>query len=88
MKRFDVCVPKKYTQNNEEKTAWNNVGTLVHFPATAEKKEGYVLELSMWPDVSFKVFEQKPRDAKPVKTEEEIVADGSDEGIDESQIPF
>lgn len=63
MRRFDIYVPKNYTKNGEEKTMWNQVGNLVHFPATAEKKEFFILELSMFPDTSFKVFEQKKKEA-------------------------
>ena len=64
-KRYDIVVPKKYTKDGEEKTAWKNVGTLVRFPATEEKEEGYIMELNMFPDVTFKVFEQKPREDRP-----------------------
>ena len=60
--RYNIVIPKKYDKNGEEKTAWKNVGTLVRFPATEEKKEGYILELNMFPDTTFKVFEEKPRD--------------------------
>lgn len=62
MKRFDIVVPKKYQKNGEEKTAWNRVGTLVHFPANGDKDEGYILELSMYQETTFKVFEQKPKE--------------------------
>jgi hypothetical protein len=65
MKRFNIVVPKKYSKNGEEKVAWNNIGTLVYFPATENKEEGYILELNMFPNVTFKVFEQKPRETKP-----------------------
>jgi len=62
MKRFDVVVPKKYTKDGEEKTAWKNVGTLVKFDATGDKPESFILELNMYPGTDFKVFEQKPRE--------------------------
>ena len=64
MKRFDIVVPNKYTKNGEEKTVWKNVGTLVKFDATNEKPESYILELNMFPNTSFKVFEQKPKEDK------------------------
>jgi hypothetical protein len=60
--RFNISVPKKYTKNGEEKTAWNNVGKLVYFPATADKTEGFILELNWLPDVTFKVFPEKERE--------------------------
>ncbi len=59
IKRFDIVVPKVYEQNGEQKKQWRNVGTLVHFPASGDKNEGYRLELSMFPNTNFYVFEQK-----------------------------
>ena len=64
MKRYDVVIPKKYEKNGEEKTAWKNVGTLVRFDASGNKPEGFVLELNMFPETTFKVFEQKPREPR------------------------
>lgn len=64
MKRYDVTVPKKYTKDGEEKTAWNRVGTLVQFPASGDKPEGFILELSMYPETKFGIFESKPREDK------------------------
>lgn len=61
MKIFDVTVPKKYIKNGAEKTSWSNVGKLIKFDALGEKPEGFILELNMFPDVKFGVFEQKPR---------------------------
>jgi len=63
-KRFDVVVPHKYTKDGEEKTAWKNVGTLVKFDASGDKAESFILEMNMFPDTAFKVFEQKPRESK------------------------
>ena len=62
MKRYNICVPKKYFSNNEEKTQWNNVGSLVYFPQNGDRSEGYAMELHMFPGTTFKVFEQKDRD--------------------------
>lgn len=62
MRRFNVVVPKKYFVNGEERTQWNNVGSLVHFPANGQKDEGYVLELAMFPNTTFKVFAQKEKE--------------------------
>jgi hypothetical protein len=61
MKRYDVVVPHKYTKDGEEKTNWKNVGTLVKFDANGDKPESFILEMNMYPDTAFKVFEQKPR---------------------------
>jgi hypothetical protein len=73
MKRYNVSVPRKYDKNGETKTAWNTVGKLIHFEATGDKPEGYVLELYMHPDTKFGVFEDVPRDqrkAQPAPADE------------------
>lgn len=62
MQRYNVTVPKKYTQNGEEKTSWKNVGTLVKFEAKDGKPESYILELNMFPETKFGVFEDTPRE--------------------------
>jgi hypothetical protein len=64
MKRYNISVPKKYEKDGETKTAWGNVGKLVYFPATKDKEEGFILELSMFPDTKFGVFPDKPREDK------------------------
>lgn len=74
MKRYNITVPKSYTKNGEEKTQWNSVGTLVKFEATEDKPEGFILELNMFPETKFGVFEQKPR-------EDTAAASSDDEGI-------
>lgn len=61
MQRYNVSVPKKYTKDGQEKTAWNNVGKLVRFEARNGKPESFILELNMFPDTKFGVFEDKPR---------------------------
>ena len=62
MKRYNIAVPRKYMKGTEEKTAWGNVGKLVHFEATGDKPEGFIIELSMFPETKFMVFEEKPRE--------------------------
>lgn len=64
MKRFNISVPKKYTKDGEEKTAWANVGKLVYFPKTDDKQAGFALELFMFPDTKFMVFEEKEKEDK------------------------
>lgn len=85
MKRYNITVPRKYEKDGEEKTAWSTVGTLVHFPAREDKAEGFILELGMFPNTTFKVFEQKPRDGAkpPASTPSE-----STDGIDPADLPF
>ena len=72
MIRYDITVPKKYTKDGEEKTAWNRVGTLVEFPATADKEKGFILELSMYPETKFGVFESKPREEKAAEKDDSV----------------
>lgn len=64
MKRFNISVPKKYTKDGEEKTAWANVGKLVYFPKTDDKPAGFALELFMFPETKFMVFEEKEKEDK------------------------
>lgn len=61
MKLYDIATKRTYEKNGEVKTKWSNVGRIAIFPATAEKKEGGYLELSMFPETKFYVFEPKPR---------------------------
>lgn len=61
MQRYNVTVPKKYTKDGEEKTAWNRVGTLVKFEAKDGKPESFILELSMFPETKFAVFLDEPK---------------------------
>lgn len=62
MKRFNINTKKNYTKDGEEKTAWNRVGTLVFFPKTENKEAGFKLELHMFPDTQFFLFEEKPKE--------------------------
>ncbi|MFA5050992.1 MAG: hypothetical protein WC499_02655 [Patescibacteria group bacterium] len=61
VKRFDICIGRKYEKDGEEKTAWNKVGNLVWFQADGEKEDGFKLELPIFGHDKFKVFEQKPK---------------------------
>lgn len=60
MKRYDIVIPKK-DQRDPNKTYWRNVGSLVKFEETQEKPEGFIIELHMFPETTFKVFEKKPK---------------------------
>ena len=64
MKRFNINTKKVYQKDGEEKVAWNKVGSLVYFPADGDKKAGFKLELNMFPDTAFFVFEDVPREDK------------------------
>ena len=89
MKRFNVTTKKPYMKNGEQKVQWNSVGQLVHFPATQEKAEGFILELNMFPGTTFYVFEQKPRDSgqtrQPESTDKEYPEEASQ---NPSDLPF
>lgn len=52
----DIMTRKSYTKDGEEKSVWQKVGTLKEF----EDGKQFV-ELFMYPETSFYVFEQKPR---------------------------
>ncbi len=53
----NIVTKRTYEQNGETKTKWLRVGTL------KETDEGKTfIELNMFPDTSFYVFEQKSKD--------------------------
>jgi hypothetical protein len=77
MKRYDIVVPRQDPKDPEKKY-WNQVGRLVEFEPTAEKPErGFILELNMFPNTTFKVFPQRPRTQT---TEQGVTA--SNDGVD------
>jgi single-stranded DNA-binding protein len=64
MKRYNITVPKKYNdKQGQERTQWNTVGSLIYFEANGEKSEGFKLELPIFGNTQFYVFEQKPKTA-------------------------
>lgn len=67
MKKYNITVPRKYEKNGEEKTAWGNVGRLVKFDATESKPESFIIELNMFPETKFMVFEEKEKEDAPKK---------------------
>lgn len=91
MKIYNITTPRKYEKNGEEKTAWNKVGKLVKFDATQTKPEGFILELSMFPDTKFVLFEQKDdsykKTSKPQATTQ-TVEEGHPDHIKPEDIPF
>lgn len=62
MKRYNITTQKVYTKNEEEKKAYPGIGSLVRFDATADKPESFILELNMFPQTKFYVFEEKSRE--------------------------
>lgn len=74
---------KTFTHNGAEKVSWNNVGNLIVFD------NGYSIELAMYPDTKFYVFENKEKVAVPEKAK----ISGTDidypvEDINPLDIPF
>ena len=60
MKYFDIMTKRTYEKNGEQKNSWLKAGTL---RVTDEGKQ--FIELNHLPDVTFFVFEPKPRDNQP-----------------------
>lgn len=56
----DIVVPSEYESNGEKKTAWNRVGKYVSF-TRADGSGGEFIELYMFPNLKFKIFDQKPK---------------------------
>ena len=70
----DICTKKEYQQNGETKAKWFKVGTL------KKTDDGKIfIELNMYPNTPFYVFDQKEREDKPKpKPPEESVDLGED----------
>lgn len=85
MQRYNISVPRKYMKEGEEKTAWSNVGKLVYFEATDVKPASFIVELAMFPDTKFGVFEDKPREERAHRTE---VPQAPKDEINPDDIPF
>ena len=64
MRRYNICVKKTYKKDGQEKSTWPQVGTLVHFEANGQNKEGYKIELPMFGETVFYVFEQTERGSR------------------------
>lgn len=60
------------------------MGKLIHFSASAEKAESFILELNMFPETKFGVFPDEPRTKSAPKDD----FDGPSETIDAEDIPF
>jgi len=65
MKRFNICTARTYEKNGETKKAWRTVGQLIQWPAKEDKPESFSIELHMFPETRFSVFEERDRDQKP-----------------------
>lgn len=56
----NICVKKTFQQNGETRTKWLNVGTL----KTLDNGNQFI-ELNIFPNQDFYVFEQKQQNATP-----------------------
>lgn len=87
MKRFNIVTRKTYKKRDgTEKVQWPNVGSLVYFPPSGQKGDGYALELSMFPDTKFYVFEAKPREDRQPSGQNDEVENAAAQN--DSEIPF
>lgn len=84
MKRYNITTLKTYEKNGETKKYYPQVGSMVRLDAKDDKPEGFILELNMFPDTKFYVFEEKPKDEpKPSSNIPPQAREDSDE-----EIPF
>jgi len=83
MKQYKICVRKTYEKNGEEKVAWPEVGTMVHFPESERGKEGFKIEIPIFGQPFF-VFERVDRDGK----KPEKVVQTEPEEINPLDVPF
>jgi hypothetical protein len=73
----DIVTKKTYLKDGEEKVVWMKIGT---FKETDEGKQ--FVEINMFPDISYYVFERKPNKPSLIDTGTPTV----DESVGE--IPF
>jgi len=62
---YRIVIPtgKFKNKQGEDKTRWNEVGRLVAFEKDG-KPDGFILELSMFPSLDFKLFPIEPKPAR------------------------
>jgi len=60
----DIVTKRTYTQNGQEKTIWLNVGTM----RTSDDGKEFI-ELNMFPNTPFYVFDKKPKEEKLIDTD-------------------
>jgi len=58
--RYNLCVPRKYESNGEEKTAWEPVGVMFK-----RDKGGYSIMLNMFPGLNIMAFPPKDKEQAP-----------------------
>lgn len=91
MRIYNITVPKKYEQNGEIKTAWRSVGELKRWEANGDKPEGFSLELNMFPDTKFMVFEKQLQPTQQTPLPQSAINEVKNEKVEEvkvDDIPF
>lgn len=61
MKISNITVKKTYQKDGVDRNVWLNVGSLIKFDATPDKPEQMIIELNMFPNQKFHVFENEKR---------------------------
>lgn len=82
IKRFNVVTKKTYKKDGVDKTAWNNVGSLVAFD------DGYALELSMFPETKFYVFDAEKKDSVTKTEQKKLAEHDAESNYGSDNIPF
>lgn len=61
-KKYNITAPKQYEKNGEIKTTYPQVGKLIVWEASGDKRESATIELFMFPGVTYKAFLDEPRE--------------------------
>lgn len=62
IKRYNIQTVRKYTNKEGElKNQYLNVGTLVQFEPNEKGDGGFAIELNMFPETKFHVYEKEDR---------------------------
>ena len=88
MRRYNICVKKTYKKDGQEKSTWPQVGTLVYFEANGQNKEGYKIELPMFGETVFYVFEQTERGSRAPQAPAAAEYDQTPKEITADEIPY
>jgi len=59
LKSWNICTKKDMGEG--KKPFWPSIGRMVYFPPQGEKKGNYSIELNMFPNTKFYVFEIVPK---------------------------
>lgn len=91
MKKYNVTSKQTYIKDGVEKATYPRVGRLIHFdPSDKNPDGGMKLELNMFPNTQFYVFEDKPKvdeQAQPEQHQEEVI-DRTEPEVTPEDLPF